>query len=262
MLISLISVLAIAAPVAAIPGATYIVPSQPTAGYESVSAKFYMDPSSTPITGYYGATQWQFTGHDIHYFGLQPFSPGSRNTTGHLTYSVFGVGSKIGDPQRCSSGADGRAGTSCWYDIDLNYGRWYTIESKVVQKTADGSRRWNGTLIDDAGKRTYIASIWTDSTYGALSKSVYQWLEWWPFNTDGLTPATRPCQPYFKMLFQRPKAVGLFGITYQAPKGNYIVATKDDKCAIAANTPNFKTEWDLSGNLVTTAGILNAQYGA
>lgn len=251
MLYTLLSALALSTAVTAGPGAWYTVPNMPAGGFETVSAKFNMDSSSTHITGYYAATQWSFTGHDVQYFGLQPYTPGSRKTTGHITYSVFGPGSKVGDPKQCNGGADGGSGVSCWLDIDLDYDRWYTIESKVVEKTSDGSRRWNGTLIDEStGKRTYVASFWTDASYGALSRSVVQWLEWYPYNGDGLTPQTRPCQPYFKMHYQRP-----IGDGNQAPVSKEKPTSLDDKCANAIGLPNYRSEFDVNGNLLITAGI-------
>lgn len=252
MLLSLLTAL-VAAPLAlAGPNVWYKMPNTPAEGLESVSAKFNMDPSSPPITGYYAATQFSFIGHDIHYFGVQPFTPGTKNTTGHIAYSVFGKGSKVGDPKQCKGGADGGSGVSCWLDIDLDFGRWYTIESKVVEKTADGSRRWNGTLIDDQGKRTYIASIWTDASYGALSSTVAQWLEWYKYNSDHLTPQTRPCQPPFKMHYTRPVAGNNVAPITRTDNGS-----KDDKCAWAAGYPNTKAEFLSDGTLQITAGFLN-----
>lgn len=255
MLLTVLTALVVSSSVLAGPGAWYKVPNVPAGGFESLSAKFMMDRHSKPVTGYYAATQWFFQGHDVQYWGLQPYTKGERNTTGHITYSVFGPGSTLGDPERCNPGADGGAGASCWLDIDLDFGRWYTIESKVVEKTADGSRRWNGTLIDDQGARTYIASFWTDGTYGAMSDSCIQWLEWYKFNGDGLTPETRPCQPPFTMHYQRP-----IGDGNQAPVSKDAGGKLDDKCAIAAGIPNYTTEFDSDGNLLITAGILNKQY--
>lgn len=252
MLFSLLAAL-VSAPLAlAGPNVWYKVPNAPAEGFESVSAKFNMDPSSTHVTGYYAATQWSFTGHDVHYFGVQPFTPGSRSTTGHLAYSVFGPGSKSGDPNQCNGGADGGSGVSCWLDIDIDYGRWYTIESTVVEKTTDGSRRWNGTLIDDQGKRTYIASFWTDASYGALSQTVTQWLEWYPYNGDGLTPQTRPCQPPFTMHYGRPTAGNNVAPIAATDNGS-----KDDECAWAAGYPNTKAEFLGDGTLQLSAGFLN-----
>lgn len=234
----------------------YHAENKPVGGFDSISAKYYIDPASTRIRGYYSATQWGFEGHDVQYFGIQPQTPGTRNTTGHLAYSVFGKGSSIGDPARCSMSADGGPGVSCWLDIDIEFGRWYTIESKVVEKTADGSRRWNGTLVDDStGKRTYIASFWTDASYGGLGTTASQWMEWWPWNVDGLTEATRPCQKWYKTTFQRPIGNGV-----QVPIAKPQPDTIDDKCATLAGKPNFHSEFDSNGYFVCTAGILTAQY--
>lgn len=51
------------------PGMWYSFPDAGD-GFEHVSSEFYIDPSSTWIQGYYAATQWQFVGHDVQYFGL------------------------------------------------------------------------------------------------------------------------------------------------------------------------------------------------
>lgn len=252
MLLSLLAALASAPLALAGPIVWYTVPNTPAEGLESVSAKFNMDPSSTHIRGYYAATQWHFKGHDVQYFGVQPFTPGTKKTTGHITYSVFGKGSHSGDPKQCSSGADGGSGVSCWLDIDLDYGRWYTIESTVVEKTAEGSRRWNGTLIDDEGSKTHIASFWTDASYDALSGRASQWLEWYPYNTDRLTPQTRPCQPPFKVRYGRPTAG-----SNVAPISPTSDGSKDDKCAWAAGYPNTKAEFESDGTLLISAGFLN-----
>lgn len=251
---TIIAGLALAAPALAGPGSWFSVPTGTGDGFESVSAKFYIDPSSTWIDGYYMATQWSFTGHDVHYFGLQPRSTGA--TTGHLVYSVFGPGSAIGDPKQCNGGADGGSGVTCWKDIDFEAGRWYTIESTVVQTDPKLGRRWNGTLVDDAGQRTYIASFWTDESYGKLSQSVAQWLEWYKFNGGNLTPAERECQPKFKAHYGLPTAhVG--GKDIPGEKPSPFEGSIDDKCATAANKNNYISEIGADNTLTITAGILN-----
>lgn len=227
------------------------LPTPPADGYEAVSAKFYIDPNSERATGYYLATSWNFQGHDLQYFGLQPYTPGTRNTTGHIAYSVFGKGTKIGDPERCHDLADGGAGTSCWLDVDLDFGRWYTIESAVVEKTTDGWSRWNGTLVDDNGKRTYIASFWTDKAFGGLSEVAAQWLEWWHYNMDGKTPATRACQPPFRAVMGPPTAGAAVGLPVSFNDGD-----QEDKCAVAAGESNTAVGVDDDGNIVLSAGFL------
>lgn len=207
-------------------------------GYEKISAKFYIDPSSTWVEGYYASTQSSFTGHDVQYFGIQPRT-GAHS--GHLTYSVFGKGSDIGDPARCSGGADGGSGTSCSVsNIDLKAGEWYTIVSAVVEKGVKG-RRWNGTLIDSQGAETYIASFWTDDSYGALKGSGSQWLEWYKFNKiwSSTTAAERDCQPPFEVKFELPTLyVGDQKVKAQ-DTGTLFKRTIDDKCAVQANDPNY-----------------------
>lgn len=258
---TIITALAMAAPLALAghgpaPVSWFTVPKQGD-GFESVSSKFFIDPSSTWTTGYYAATSWNFNGHDIQYFGLQPRSDGDGKTTGHLAYSVFGPGSAIGDPERCSGGADGGAGVSCALDIDFQAGRWYTIESTVVQHDAKLGRRWNGTFIDDAtGERTYIASFWTNESYGKLSPGGAQWLEWYPFNLEKRPEAERECQPPFTARYGIPTAY-VDGKKFIAGKGNLSPDRMDDKCAVEAGRGNWETEFAADNTLTIRAGILN-----
>ncbi|WOO77476.1 uncharacterized protein LOC62_01G001055 [Vanrija pseudolonga] len=195
MYAAILATLAAAAPtLATTPGAWFKFPTVPANGFETVSAKYWIDPSSNWTTGYYAATQWSFQGAwpDVQYFGLQPRSKGDGTTTGHLVYSVFGNGSR----------------------------------SKVVERGADGSRRWNGTFIDDqAGKRTPIASFWTDASYGGLSGSVSQWLEYYPFNGMSPLPSEHPCQPKFHIYYGKPN--------------------------------NYISQWTQDGSLEITAGIFS-----
>ncbi|KAL1412811.1 hypothetical protein Q8F55_000559 [Vanrija albida] len=253
MLLITLAAAALAAPaLATTPGAWFKVPSAPASGFEAVSASFYIDPASSWTTGYYAATQWSFQGHDVLYFGLQPRSRGDGSTTGHLTYSVFGAGSHVGDTRQCAPGADGGDGASCWLDIDFSAGRWYTIDVEVVQRSPDGSRRWNGTFVDDKGTRTYIASFWTDKSYGALGPNVAQWLEYYPFNGGTQVPAERECQPWFKILFGKPTVPGQTAVGVSLNKGAI-----DDKCAVAHGQNNYISEWTENGSLLVTAGIFS-----
>lgn len=241
-------------PVRAGPGAYFGYNNSPSTGYTSLSAKYFIDPASNWTTGYYASTEWHFTGHDDQYFGLQPRSPGGK-TTGHLVYSVFGKGSTVGDPARCSGGADGGSGVSCSYDIDLSPGQWYTIESTVVERKPDGSQRWNGTLVaDSTGVRTYIASFWTDASYGNLKGDGMQWLEWYRFNGDGLTPATRPCQPYFKVHYGVPT---LSDGTVTTTMSSLFGGSLDDECAVTKGTNNYRSSKQADGSLLIEAGILD-----
>lgn len=251
---TVLAALAAAAPaLATTPGAWFQFANTPADGFESVSASFWIDPKSTWTTGYYAATSWAFKGHDVQYFGVQPRSNGDGTTTGHLAYSVFGPGTSIGDPAQCKTTADGGAGTSCWLDINFEAGRWYTIESTVVEKPADGSRRWNGTFIDDQGTRTHIASFWTDSSFGALDGTgISQWLEWYEFNGDTRAPADRPCQPWFKTFFGKPQAQGQTAVGQSLNHGAI-----DDSCAVAHNSNNYLSQWTVDGSLVATAGIFS-----
>ncbi|EJT45376.1 hypothetical protein A1Q1_06139 [Trichosporon asahii var. asahii CBS 2479] len=210
-------------------------------GYEKISAKFYVDPSSTWKTGYYASTQASFAGHDVQYFGIQPRE---GQYSGHLTYSVFGKGSSVGDPARCSGGADGGAGVSCSLDgINLNKGEWYEIVSAVVEH-GDKGRRWNGTLIDSQGKQTYIASFWTDDSYGPLSGDGAQWLEWYYFNGiyETTTPEQRDCQPPFTVKYERPTLYVGDQQVKAKDTGKDSKWTIDDKCAVKANDPNYSVE--------------------
>lgn len=62
-----------------------------------MSAEFNVDHASTHVFGYYAATQW--TGHDVHYFGIQHHGPeDGKNTTGHMAYCVFGEASRPANP--------------------------------------------------------------------------------------------------------------------------------------------------------------------
>jgi hypothetical protein len=231
------------------PGAWYTT-GNPEESSEHVAAKFCIDPSSQWAQGYYAAAQFHFQGHDVHYFGLQPRTS-EKNTTGHLTYSVFGNGSSVGDPQRCRGGADGGSGVSCSMKINFEAGKWYTIESTVVEKR-DGSRRWNGTFIDDTGKRTYIASFWTDASYKTIGWQSGQWLEWYEYNNNGKTPAENECTPYFKMHYGKPMVNGKPSKKYAFFKGR-----KDDKCAIAHNQNNYNNVLTEDGDLLITSGMFS-----
>lgn len=266
MFFSVLTVLATAASTAVAygpgPGWWYTTPGRPGDGWEFATTKFFIAANSTRRNGHYAASQYHYTGHDVQYFGIQPHDVNDkRGTNAHVVYSVFGKGSTIGDPDRCIGTADGGAGVSCSLNIDLDFGRWYTIESAVVDKKADGTRRWNGTLVDDAGKRTYIASFVTDATYQGLNGIVANWLEWFPYNVDKKTPEQRECQPWFQVHYSRPQLTDDKGVVAQsvswatAPSGN----RTDDKCAVAAKTPNWKAEFQADKSLIITAGILNPQ---
>lgn len=236
MLLSVLSSLVLSAPALAGPINWWTAPKR-EGGYEKVSAKFYVDPSSPWKKGYYASTQASFVGHDIQYFGIQPRE---GQFSGHLTYSVFGKGSSVGDPARCSGGADGGAGVSCSLTgINLNKGEWYEIVSAVVEHGEKG-RRWNGTLIDSHGKETYIASFWTDDSYGPLDGHGAQWLEWYPFNSIQSTPpAQRDCQPRFIARYERPTLYVGDQQIHATDNGEIPKGTIDDKCAVKANAPNY-----------------------
>lgn len=178
--------------------------------------------------------------------------------TGGITYSSFGNGSRVGDYSRCYDGADHGPGASCSMEYDLKPGKWYTIESTVVQTYADGSHRWNGTLIEDTtGKRTYIASFITEKRYGLLhALHPNQWLEWYHFNGDGKQPADRICIPYFKVTFGKILARITGGTATAVPDAyEFGRDSIDDACAVAHNATNHKTEFNAQGQLVVTAGI-------
>lgn len=145
---------------------------------------------------------------------------------------------------------------SCSLDIDFDAGRWYRIESDVVEHGPLG-RRWNGTFIDDTGKRTYIASFWTDDTYGKLSSNgICHWLEWWPFNGDGLAPEERQCQPRFVTTYRFPEAQ-VDGRNVKASNPSPFGGHIDDKCAVLANDSNYNCVVNNDETVTATAGIHN-----
>ncbi|BEJ15399.1 hypothetical protein CspHIS471_0500040 [Cutaneotrichosporon sp. HIS471] len=237
------------------PGQWYHMPAR---GYESVSARFYIDPGSTWRSGYYMSTSWIYTKswNELQYFGLQPRTAGDGPTTGRLVYSVFGNGTRSTN-KRCSNGADGGAGTSCSLNINFQAGQWYRIESKIIAKTAT-ENRWEGTFIDEGtGVRTVIADFYTPVAFGGLNDAVAQWLEWYKYNLDGLKPATRNCTAKFGVHFEPP-------IGYHPTTGEKQVAKpwvpfvprKDDACAVAANRPNWDTGFDANGLFWIKAGVL------
>lgn len=254
MLLSLLSSLLLFHPAqAGSPSGAYTIANRRADGYDKITSRFYINPNSTWAEGYYAANQVDFQFHDVQYFGLQPRSGIFATATGHVTYSVFGNGSSIGDPNRCFQGADGDAGVSCSLEIDLNKGEWYTIESAVVETGALG-RRWNGTLIDGYGRRTYIASFWTDDTYGQLKGTGMQWLEWYKFNGDDRPAAQRPCQPPFTVKQDLPTLYAA-GVKTQATDSGYRSGrTIEDKCAVAANDPNYSIAYGPT-QIQITGGI-------
>lgn len=241
MLLSALSSLLLSAPaLAASPAAWWTSPAR-SDGYEKMSAKFYVDPASTWKQGYYAATQATFAGHDVLYFGIQPRE---GEWSGRLVFSVFGKGSEVGDPSRCHGGADGGSGVSCAMDgLNLNKGEWYTITAAVVER-GDKGRRWNGTMTDSQGQDTYIASFWTDDSYGALKGSGSQWLEWYTFNGlwDSTTAAQRDCQPPFTVQYERPTLYVGDQEVHCTDVGKQFQGTIDDKCAVEATAPNYSVE--------------------
>lgn len=246
---------AVSANVVSRPGANFNFPSPAAEGYETISNAFNIDPSTERITGHYAATQLTFQSGDLCYYGLQPLTPGTRATNGHIAFSVFGKGTRSGDPDQCKDTADGGDGTSCWLDIDLDFGRWYSIEQTVVETDAEGSRRWNGTLVDDQGKRTHIASYWTPKAFGALAGHGTQWLEWWWYNDDEKTHRERTCQPKFDVAFTKPKSGDSETLYTSIGIGEI-----EDKCGENAGKPNTFVTVDDEGYMRMTAGFLNDEY--
>jgi hypothetical protein len=171
---------------------------------------------------------------------------------------VFGPGSRPGNTTQCSQGADGGAGVSCHLNIDFEAGKWYRIESKVIEKSADGERRWQGTFIDEeTDTRTIIADFYTSASYGALSGQCDQWLEWYRYNNDGLKPAQRNCQPKFNVHYGLPHALNPNKSEWDTPiwNGPYH-GTLDDSCAVKNNLPNWNMSFNDAGELTINAGYL------
>jgi hypothetical protein len=168
---------------------------------------------------------------------------------------VFGAGLHSDSPN-CSNGADGGNGVSCWLSFPLSAGKSYRISVKVTQTNAAGEYRWDGYLTDEVtGITAPNTYFWTTASYGKLSAQSSQWLECWPYNT-GPAPANRECQPRYKAKFGPPTAyvngVAVLPKTYQ-----YLPPTLDDKCALAANTPNFNATVDpKTYEMTAVAGIL------
>ncbi|CAN3370966.1 hypothetical protein DICA2_F37236 [Diutina catenulata] len=248
---TLVSLLSVAAAIN--PGAWSLSNSTPSGdGFEKVIAKMTMDPKTYRGSGYYAAAQFTFKGGDVQYMGLQPSDPKAEGSDNQgVVYSVFGEHTSVADQDRCSGGADGGDGVSCWFSWPWKFGVEYTFESRVVKTLEDGRRQWNGTLIEEDGTRHYIASYYTGKKKGALSGEASQWLEWFYFNNDNETPETRECQPYGRVHFEWPQYDDSVGAHFDELSRNTIM----DKCAVAANTPNARVFHDKSG-LSVEAGFL------
>lgn len=237
------------------PAGNWAVPSR-TDGYDKITSRFYINANSTWSQGYYAALQTYFQGHGTHYFGLQPRTDGI--STGRVVYSAFGNGTTVGDPS-CRPGADNTPGVSCATAHTLKTNEWYTIQSAVVETNAQGGRRWNGTLIDGSGRRFFIGSFWTDSTFKALKGTGGQWLEWYKFNGDGLTAAQRACQPPFTAKYEHPFLYAGSSVKIQGTDTGFRGAGNlDDKCAVAAGKPNYSIAFGDT-QIQITAGIYD-QY--
>ncbi|CAN3500936.1 hypothetical protein DICA1_C16556 [Diutina catenulata] len=227
------------------PGYWLKVDNPPAEGFETVTSTIKVDPKTYKDAAYYAANTHLFKDGASHYYGLQPFASGNK-----VFYSVFGEHTELVDKTRCSGGADGGAGVSCSMDYPWEMGVEYKFESKVTKKFDDGRRLWNGTLIEPSGKRVYIASWIVGKEKGNLTGVNTQWLEYWIFNGDGKTAATRNCQKYGKATFGTPQYGSVAAhVDYEA--SNYIL----DKCAVAAKTPNTRIG-KFDGGVWVEAGFL------
>jgi hypothetical protein len=158
-----------------------------------------------------------------------------------IVYSVFGGGSRPGGSPNCVWGADGGPGVSCAIDLYFEAGTSGRIESRVIGITPEGERHWEGTFVNEqTGVSAFTGDFYTDASYGSLYGSCFQWLEWWPFNSDGLTPDQRACHPSFTVRFGAPTAFNPWTWEPERPVAHQLNPNiLDDSCALAAGRPNI-----------------------
>ncbi|WP_254615183.1 DUF3472 domain-containing protein [Burkholderia pyrrocinia] len=242
------------------PNISASAPQPPAGGYDRMS--WDITPEVVPTTvnrSFYWANLLtsEHGGHAI-YTGIQPRTQGSNL----VIFSAFDNGTTP-LATNCSGGADGGSGTSCSLALAWQTGHTYQLEITYSAPDSDGGdATLEGSITDKGtGVKTSTGKIAIPASWGGLSRSAYLFDEYFPFNAGPKDPAQRVCVPYVRYTTVLPSFY-LKGVEYPTTEQSIRLNTGQDKCAVAAGTPNARITLVNTATYRLENGFLPGSSGA